>query len=504
MPSPLGLVRQGSGFSVSSSNGRYNSIFNGNKYYYRPASANDQNISAQSSVPHGGTNQGTGDLYNITTNSIIDYTANYSAMTLKPQDFAYLKDFGVYPNNRLVVCRRFKSPVEDDLTSTQQKPISTLITWFKGEKSPLKVSFGERWENGQGNLIGLLDKMFGTDKIGGGLSALDSFFQKSVPLPGFSEGLQFQLLKEMGMSDASLNNVPSGNPNLIQESKKRSLVGDGGGSGLDTDISIDFETIYEQKFIGSNDPTLVYLDIINNVLRFGSSESNFYLNGAGGDFLREFFDKFRKGQWLEALSMVLEKVIKVLASVTDQIFETIDDIADGANGGLSSDGFTDTISTMLTGALSKISGAVISKFRVELGGVISSLTGGASTPWHVTIGNPKSPMFSSGDMLCKKVTLELGDVLAFNDLPSTIKINFTLENARSMGIQEIFGKFNTGKGRSYVNLDKTALETPVNPQEVTDKQLQDTQTNLETDFVTTQENNQTQANQDEIDQIGLN
>lgn len=462
MPSPLGLVNSNN-YRYSLEDGSYNSIFNKNKFYYRPITKNDG--SSKSVDIHGaGSSSGKNDIYNITTSSIIDYTANTS-MELRDQDFAYLRNYGVFPNNRLIVARRFQSPVEDDLTSVDQKPISTLVSWFEGEKSPLKISFGEKWENGQGNLVELLDSMLGNENkmLGGGVKSLDSFFRGGVPFSGFSEGLQYELLKGLGLTDKGLENVPSGNPNLIQESKKRGLVGDSGGSAMTTRIDINFETTYEQKFIGGNDPTLVYLDIINNILRFGGSESNFYINGKGGDLMRDFLNKFRKGQWIQAMSVIVGSIIDLMSNIVQKLFTAIKEIT-SAVASISQEG-GDPISSIVTDAFSAIGSSVISKYRVQIGGIISSLTGESSTPWHVTIGNPKSPIFSTGDMYTQNVTIELGEVLAFNDLPSKITVSCTLTNARSMGIQEIFAKFNSGKGRSYVNLDKSVLETGVSAEE---------------------------------------
>ena len=483
MPSPLGLVtpskfnnytqkeKLGAGpHNPSHDNDikdvqRYSSIFNKNKFYYRPISGDNGKYNSRSVHGSGGSGtNGKDDVYNTTTSSIIDYTSGTS-MELSEQDFAYLRDYGVYPNNRLIVARRFKSPVEDDLTNViDHKPISTLISWFEGEKSPLKLSFGEKWENGQGNLIELMGTMLGGGMIGKGINALDSFFKKGVPFPGFSEGLQFQLLNELGVTDKGLQNVPSGNPNLIQESKKRGLVGDSGGSGMDTKIDIDFTTVYEQKFIGGNDPTLVYLDIINNVLRFGGSESNFYINGKGGDVMKDFVNKFRKGQWVQAMSVIVGNVIELMKKVVTKLFEAIKSVA-GAVVEAVTDG-PSALGGLVKDALSTIAGAVISKFRVQIGGVVSSLTGDSSTPWHVTIGNPKSPIFSTGDMYTTNVTIELGEVLAFNDLPSKITVTCTLSNARSLGIQEIFAKFNSGKGRSYENLALSVLESPISKDQI--------------------------------------
>lgn len=487
MPSPLGLVNNSSKYTYSpknaatrsaissntvgdeNENGQYTSIFNGNKFYYRPTASSDGGKSSKSRSVHGsGSSGGRNDIYNTTTSSIIDYTAN-TAMELGEQDFAYLKDYGVYPNNRLIVVRRFKSPVGDDLTSLDDgnKPISTLVSWFEGEKSPLKISFGEKWENGQGNLVKLLDRMLGTEKLGGGLRTLNSFFQGGVPFSGFSEGLQFELLKRLGLTDdKGLQNVPSGNPNLIQESKKRQLVNDSGGSAMETKIDIDFETTYQQKFIGGTDPTLVYLDIINNILRFGGSESNFYINGKGGELIRSFLTKFRKGQWIQALTIIVNAIVDLMSGIVESLFKSIKKVSSAVASAAKGD--TDPITSIVTDAFSKIGGAVISKYRVEIGGIVSSLTGESSTPWHVTIGNPKSPIFSTGDMYTQNVTIELGPVLAFNDLPSSITVTCTLSNARSLGIQEIFGKFNAGKGRSYqvVKNSRSVLETPVNEDDV--------------------------------------
>lgn len=473
MPSPLGLVSlnnfprvekkpDGREKAAGISPENYTSIFNKNKFYYRPIESNSKTgISSKSGSIHGSGSSSGDDIYNTTTSSIIDYTSGIPSMRLRTQDFAYLRNYGVYPNNRLMVARRFKSPVEDDLTSVTQEPISTLVSWFEGEKPPLKISFGEQWENGQGNLVELLDSVLGNNKmIGGGLKALDSFFKGGVPFSGFSEGLQYELLQQLGLTDKGLQNVPSGNPNLIQESKKRRLVGDSGGSSMTTKIDIDFETIYEQKFIGGSDPTLVYLDILNNILRFGGSESNFYINGKGGDLMRDFLNKFRKGHWIEAMTVIVSSIIQLMSTVVEKLFGAIKAVGEAVAGAFT--GESDPVSSIVSSALETIGGAVISKYRVQIGGIISSLTGESSTPWHITIGNPKSPIFSTGDMYTQNVTIELGEVLAFNDLPSSIKVSFTLSNARSLGIQEIFSKFNAGKGRSYENISKSAFESPVN------------------------------------------
>jgi hypothetical protein len=119
-----------------------------------------------------------------------------------------------------------------------------------------------------------------------------------------------------------------------------------------------------------------------------------------------------------------------------------------------------TIFKSVEKAFSATVGHVVSKYKLRLMGIANALTGSPSTPWHITIGNPKRPMFSSGDMYTKEVTLTLGKTLAFNDLPSSIKIEFSLTNARPLGASEIFNRLNTGRGRSYKRLQQSFAEAP--------------------------------------------
>jgi hypothetical protein len=51
----------------------------------------------------------------------------------------------------------------------------------------------------------------------------------------------------------------------------------------------------------------------------------------------------------------------------------------------------------------------------------------------------------------------MGSQLAFNDLPSSIKVEFELKNARPLGLQEIMSKFNSGYLRT-VDIQKSFYE----------------------------------------------
>jgi hypothetical protein len=71
--------------------------------------------------------------------------------------------------------------------------------------------------------------------------------------------------------------------------------------------------------------------------------------------------------------------------------------------------------------------------------------------------------------------MEFGKILSYNDLPSTIKISFTLDSARNLGGQEIMDALNTGQGRSYIQRQRSYVEVPII--ENTDKEVSKTDIN---------------------------
>ena len=55
-------------------------------------------------------------------------------------------------------------------------------------------------------------------------------------------------------------------------------------------------------------------------------------------------------------------------------------------------------------------------------------------------------------MIVDSVDISFGPVLSWNDLPSTIKAEFTLKNARPLGADELYARFNNTSTRNYERL----------------------------------------------------
>ncbi len=408
------------------------------------------------------------DIYDISMGKIIDYTSKYPSMKITAAHFAYLKDVGVFPNNRLMVARRFPSPVGNDLTSIQASPLATLISWVPNESDYLNMTLGEHWEpspasfedvlNGAGKAAGASSD----NKAGmGSLGSIIAAGANVIPLSGMMEGLQREVMKNMGIiDDKDPSILPQGNPNLIKEAMKRKLVEKGqAGSGLKCKFSIKMKVEYEQKYINGTDNSLSYFDLIANVLSFGTSDSEFMYNKMYASGATGFLSKLISGD----IKAVVESITQFIDALVTALQKTVKNALDSIKKDTKTK--SEKNDTSLTQQLVKdIAGSIIGKYKITILGIISALTGQASTPWHITLGNPQRPFFTSGDMLMEEVNMTMGPVLAWNDLPANLTIEFTLTNARALGAQEIMNRFNSGMGRSYVRIqpDFASSNSPLN------------------------------------------
>ena len=506
MASPIGLGFNDEKFDRSKAKYRYDkvskkwtenknpnyeqSLFNdGANITYFPRTNDESNgynvereINSVNNTPHAGEmgSRPGNSIYDVRTQAIIEWSQIQSeSMKLYAKDFAYLRFLGVYPNNRLIVCRKFGNPAPTDLSRLQIKPVATVLSWRPAGEDFFKISFGEKWVAAEAGFTKILNEIgdefkMGNEggsfnvgeKIAGGLGA--------VPLPGFTEIFQRKIMFELGLIDETGRDIiPSGNPNLIKEAMRRETISnDDSGSGLECKISIPVKVEYEQKFIGGLDPTKAFYDILSNITHFGTQDAVFFLNGAGpaADKFRKFLTKLKNNP-RQAITDLLNAVIKSLKKMVSKIIEALglggeenkeggDGWEDGGDGGDTDAGAaaTNTLNRLLDEALKLVTG-LVKKYEVRILGVVNALTGDPSGPWHVTIGNPKRPIFTSGDMICKEVSISLGDTLAFNDLPSRITVEFTLENARPLGLSEIMSRFMQGQGRTYVSGPSSWLET---------------------------------------------
>lgn len=436
-------------------------------------------------VPYNGVGRKTlhnNDVYDTSILNIVERTANTAAQ-LRPSDFAYLKNIGVYPNNRLMIARRFNSPAPDDIYGISTRPAAILISWRTPVEDFLEISFGEEWIDAKADFTEVINNI-GEDlakiKPVGGVGGAGLGI---VPIPGWSEALVQGLLVELGIlnGDVKTRRLAAGNPNLIKMAKRRKTLGMGeAGSGLTCTVSIKMTCEYEQKFISGIDPTIAYMDILSNVLRFGTSNHVDYgLSVEFGAKIKKWADNPQS--LISDMTSAIEKAVTaaktmVLKLLEDDVAKADDEEADAkgkaaaaktnpppatADEESAEEELLEQVKGMIEDVISAVTDSIakcVNKYAEEIKGIANALMLSASTPWHITLGNPLRPVFCSGDMYTTSVALSLGTNLAFNDLPSNIKIDFTLANARPWGLGDIMGKFNTGNLRTVnTQVDSASL-----------------------------------------------
>jgi len=89
----------------------------------------------------------------------------------------------------------------------------------------------------------------------------------------------------------------------------------------------------------------------------------------------------------------------------------------------------------------------------------SMLSGDNTGPWHLTVGNPRNPIMSIGNLILEESSIEHSGPLGIDDFPTEIKLTVKLKHAMSrdsIGIQKMYTR---GEGAIYypmnlVNIDK--------------------------------------------------
>ena len=393
-----------------------------------------------------------------------------------------------------MIARRFASPSDDNIMvpkgNSDLGSFATLISWIPENENFLDITFGEEWMDSEADFKTILTSL-GEDIGLGNLGGMSGAAGNALPLPGFTEIFQRNFLSKLGLIDNDAkNSIPAGNPNLIKTSKRRKLVGYGdAGAGLKCTVNIKMVCEYELKYISGIDPTIVWMDLLGMITRFGTSNSETYglSKGAAAKMISWVNDPNKLisdvAQAIsDAIKGIIDEVKKAIEKVYNKAIETANKLPESdpvppdpaeepkppapraeataladknkQDQNTMADELASTLGAIGVKALS----GLLQKYRVKILGVVNSLSGLPSTPWHITIGNPMRPTFCSGDMLVENVSLSLGPTLTFNDLPSSMKVEFNLTNARPWGLQEIMAKFNSGYLRT-VDVQKTFYET---------------------------------------------
>ena len=415
-------------------------------------------------------------------------TNTSKALKLKSTDFAYLRDIGVLPINRLMILRRFPEgvvvPVDlQDISISKVEPISVVVGWVKKDTNLLNFTFNEVWkQQGSGDMLHLMLAKIIKDEFG-----LE--IDKIIPIPGWGLGFMFGILKEMGLTTFDKTNVPIGNPNLLKESITRPHE----EFGLESSFSFELETVYEQKYISGVDPTVAVLDILTNLLAMGTSNTEFL--GTKGSrilqLLRTANENPTNGAgWALLIDEVSTAFMRAIRSAITQVAKDIKQLANpkqsdqnAVKSATTSDTKDSTknedksqakaneslglVQRAIDSSITKtILASTLARYKWPLRGSISMFTGDPTTPWHLTIGNPYAPVLSMNNIYVTNVAVGMGKDFGYNDMPRTMEVKVSMKQGRNLGKQEIFSFFGVNYKRKYTLSKNTDNTNAISKQKV--------------------------------------
>jgi hypothetical protein len=382
---------------------------------------------------------------------------NSGSKIIKPSDLVYLRDIGVYPLNKMFVLRRFNKGVyiRNDLDLMNAKPISTIVGWIKDEKEFLKFSFGENWiKQGSDKMIHKLLTDILSNEFGIKLNEL-------IPIPGWGLGFIFGILNSMKLTKFDAKNLPIGNPNLLMESITR----DHENFGLNSSFSFNLETVYEQKYINGIDPNYEVMTLLKNVLSMGSSNVE-YLGNIGSDIINDLRNASNNPSnptaWVTFISKFVAKFIEgvegQVKTISNQMsnLKNNKEITDKTDKNVEiTNNTTSLISSNMDSIGTSILASTVARYAWPLRGSIGMLTGEATTPWHLTLGNPYAPLLSMSNVYLKNVDVSFSGDMLYNDIPKFINVSLSLEQGRNMGKNEIYNMLGIKYQRSYTKVSNS-------------------------------------------------
>ncbi len=378
----------------------------------------------------------------ISLKSIISQSKDNPAIKLTAAHFAYLKEFNIFPANRLIVLRRYAGPSPHDIFTYKQPPINTVVGYYNFEKSPLPVTinFNEKQKPFDSSFTDVLQDVIGIDASS--IPGMDSSVGQQVTGSNLAQDIFLKIGQKLGITN---ENVTYGDPDIIYEAMIRDTNPDDIQSGLESNIRIEFETTYVLRDFGGLDSRAMMFDIIANCIHMGTSNSKFFITGTAADRLNKLYSELESGDINGLLNDIIEGLVEILKEITTKIKNAAEGLADAAIKG-------NAVDYILSGAKSALSGLIkqrYSRYKQQLKGALSALSGMHSAPQHVTIGNPKYPQFMCGNLVLKEAELIAGGELSYDDMFTELTVKYKLESGRAMGAQELTSLYNCAKGRIY-------------------------------------------------------
>lgn len=226
-----------------------------------------------------------------------------------------------------------------------------------------------------------------------------------------------------------------------------------GDDGLQFNHSFTLTFDYQLRSYDGINTKSAFLDLLSNILAVTYTTGTFW-GGAyrmiGGMPQSNLYAN------LPIFKNSLNGNIKSWGDLFDSIFESGDDVWKSVTTGEGIGGLAENVKSM---AFSSFIGTALNKLGRPNKIAVQSLLDPIPTGmWHVTIGNPRHPILSMGNLILESTEVEHYGHLGLDDFPTGIRVTCTLKHGKPRDVSMIESMYVFGHSRVYVPVGNYILD----------------------------------------------
>lgn len=426
------------------------------------------------------------------------------AAIYKYADFMYCKDLGKISNNRLITLRRFPTPIGDDIWHTSLNgedktseltinntpgDVGRLVTWLNEDnklESILKYQYEDKFEKKEAKYQDIVSREEDAERgfLGKVINVTNPNYrnlfkagktQNTWANASTSEifpGVGHTLFNGSGGGSGVLSGIKSGqnaygsgNSDAIWTRYDQNRVYEPPATVRETyvyngELSFTHEFTlvfdYELRAYENINPKTAFLDLLNNIQHVTYRKGKFW--GGAPWFMGAPQNK--KG-WQTANALInktftgLENTFEALLSgnlnVGDLLGSLFNKVGNFLNSTMQKLSDPKQLLNNIYSTFKNNDGWGLLKGFVQnqlgrpaLYAVNTILSGDPVGLWHVTIGNPRNPIVSMGNMIIQNAQIEHYGPLGLDDFPTGLKVSVTLHHGHPRDMLDIEKMYTQG------------------------------------------------------------
>ena len=381
-------------------------------------------------------------------------------------DFMFCKHLGKIPNNYLITLRKFPMPCSDHINFSfaeessynhHMPDVGRLVTWIgtpgNDMSTLLSYTYNMSWSDFSAPVDETPDAIGGRDGgsgLAGALGVFDGTYGKEVAESGGYgySGENNILAQKMGFTSqyGTARNADLKNTNKSYESNQNAImkvkVPGSKSEGLSFSQPITLTFDYELRSYDGINGRSAMLDLLANILMVTYTQGKFFpgsyrsANMATSNIYANL-PIFKKG------------ATATIGSTMSAMFDSFKAIASGMGFGQGKDPIQ-ALKNMGNNLLTLLCNGLVNKLgRPQQFAYTSLISPTPTGQWHLTLGNPRNPIMSIGNLCLTSAKIEHYGPLGLDDFPTGLKVTVTLEHAKARDSVAIEQMYMQGNNRIY-------------------------------------------------------